>query len=78
MLRRHAKFATHTLGTGLPFIFQVVLLLLLPLAVVYAISVVALAIDLIQTALRRALTRNRTPERGLDEGSKPHIGNFSR
>jgi hypothetical protein len=77
MLRRHAKIAVNTLGTGLPFIFQVVLLLLLPLAAVYVISVLGLAIDLIQTALRHARTRNRAPEEGLDKGSKPHIGNFS-
>lgn len=77
MLRRHAKFATTTLGTGLPFIFQVVLLLLLPLALVYAISVFALAIDLIQTVLRHIHNRNRTLHQGHDKGTKPHIGNFS-
>ena len=77
MLRRDAKFAPNALGTRLPFIFQVVLLLLLPLAVVYVISVLALAIELIQTALRHARIRNPAPEAGLDKGSKPHIGNFS-
>jgi hypothetical protein len=75
MLRRQAKIAP--LRTGLPFIFQVVLLLLMPLAVVYAISVLGLAIDLIQTAFRHAGARNRAPESGLKKASKPHIGNFS-
>jgi hypothetical protein len=66
-----------TPGTGLPFILQIVLLLLMPLAVVYLISVLGLAIDLIQTALRNAGARNRAPEAGQEKASKPHIGNFS-
>jgi hypothetical protein len=77
MLRRDAKFAPNALGTRLPFIFQVVLLLLLPLAVVYVISVVGLTIGLLQSAFLHARARNHAPEEKPGEGSKPHIGNFS-
>jgi hypothetical protein len=77
MLRRDAEIAHSPLGTGLPFIFQVVLLLLLPLAVVYSISVVALAVDLLLAASRHSRAKKLTSEKQVGKDSKPHIGNFS-
>lgn len=62
---------------GLPFIFKVVLLLLLPLAVVYLISVVALAVDLLHCAFRHKRARRRPAEADVSNDPKPHIGNFS-
>ena len=40
------------MGTGLPFIFQVVLLLFLPLAVAYLFTVVGVVLILVLAALK--------------------------
>ena len=76
-LRRDAKPVTHRMGTGLPFIFQIVLLLLLPLALVYLVSVVALSIDLLQSAFGQFRLRDQVAEKTVGDDSKPYIRNFS-
>jgi hypothetical protein len=47
------------MGTGLPFIFQIVLLLLLPLALVYLFSVIGVVLMSTRAALK-SLFRRRT------------------
>jgi hypothetical protein len=53
-----------SMGTGVPFIFQIVLLLALPLAFAYLISVVGLVLMSIRTALNDPPLRPRREESG--------------
>jgi hypothetical protein len=76
LLRRDAKPTQTPVGTGLPFIFQIVLLLLLPLALVYLATVVALLIDLMRSDRDADPSGHPVAERNGSD-SKPHIGNFS-
>lgn len=48
------------MGTGLPFIFQIVLLLLLPLALVYLICVAGVLLLSVRAALISRFPRRRS------------------
>lgn len=61
----------------MPFIFKVVLLIMLPLAAVYLISVAALAVDLCLSTFRHKQAQRPLVEKEVRDESKPHIGNFS-
>jgi hypothetical protein len=77
MLRRVAKPTQRFMGTGLPFIFQVVLLILSPLALVYLVAAAALLLDLLRAPIRHSPPPKRGDGEGAKEVGQPHIGNFS-
>ena len=58
------------MGTGLPFIFQVVLLLLLPLAFAYLFSVVGIVLMPLYAALKSRFRRKKSDP--SDPAATPH------
>jgi hypothetical protein len=56
------RCVAHTMGLRVPFIFQIVLVLLMPLAIAYLISVISLLVESIRTLLKRSSADSKRPE----------------